>query len=150
MTIYFYTRTDEYGDFCNFSSHGFAINDQYWPTVEHYFQSQKFPGTEQETAIQRARTPGDAKGLGRSTAVPLRPDWEDVKDDIMYRAVLRKFETHEDIRERLLATGDEDIVESAPGDYYWGCGADGSGQNKLGKILMRVRDELRADPDSAT
>jgi N-glycosidase YbiA len=41
-----------------------------------------------------------------------------------------------------LATGDEEIVENAPEDYYWGCGADGSGQNKLGQILMRVRREL--------
>ena len=150
MTISFYTRTDEYGDFCNFSSHGFAIDDKYWPTVEHYFQSQKFAGTEQESAIPRARTPGDAKGLGRSTAHPLRPDWEDVKDDIMYRGVLSKFQTHGDVRPRLLATGDEEIVESAPGDYYWGCGADGTGQNKLGKILMRIRAELRVQSNSAT
>jgi len=147
MTIYFYSRTDDYGDFCNFSSHGFAIDDKYWPTVEHYFQAQKFAGTEQESAIQRARTPGDAKGLGRTTAIPLRDDWEDIKDEVMYVGVLRKFQTHREPRERLLATGNEEIVESAPGDYYWGCGADGSGQNKLGRILMRVRDELRAALD---
>ncbi len=50
----------------------------------------------------------------------------------MRRAVLRKFEEHADIRAVLLATGDAVIVENAPSDYYWGCGADGSGQNKLG------------------
>lgn len=61
----------------------------------------------------------------------------------MFQAVLRKFETHEELRDILLGTGDEKIVENAPGDYYWGCGADGSGQNKLGKILMRVRNRLR-------
>lgn len=150
MTIYFYSRTDEYGDFCNFSSHGFAIDDNYWPTVEHYFQAQKFAGSEHESAIQRARTPGDAKGLGRTTAISLRDDWEEIKDEVMYVAVLRKFQTHKEIRERLLATESEEIVESAPGDYYWGCGADGSGENRLGRILMRVRDELRAAPDSVT
>lgn len=42
----------------------------------------------------------------------------------------------------MLATGDEDIVENAPSDYYWGCGADGSGKNMLGKILMEVRNTL--------
>lgn len=144
MTIYFYSRTDEYGDFCNYSLHGFEIDGTYWRTVEHFFQAQKFAGTDHETVIHRARTPGDAKELGRTTKYPLRTDWESVKDSIMFRAVLRKFQTHYDIRRRLLDTDNEDLVESAPGDYYWGCGADGTGQNKLGKILMAVRDALRA------
>lgn len=144
MTIYFYSRTDEYGDFCNFSLHGFELDGTYWRTVEHFFQAQKFAGTDHETAIQRARTPGDAKELGRTTKHPLRADWENVKDSIMHRAVLRKFQSHEDIRRRLLDTDDEELVENAPGDYYWGCGADGTGQNKLGRIIMAVRDALRA------
>jgi len=150
MTIYFYSRTDEYGDFCNFSSHGFELDGTYWRTVEHYFQAQKFAGTEHEAAIQRARTPGDAKCLGRSAKYPLRDDWEDVKDSIMHRAVTRKFETHDDIRQRLLDTDDEELVENARGDYYWGCGADGTGQNKLGKILMDVREKLRASQTAET
>lgn len=144
MPIYFYTRTDEYGDFCNYSSHGFELDGKYWPTVEHYFQSQKFVGTEYEETIRRARTPGDAKSLGRSQAIPIRSDWESVKEQVMFRAVLRKFEAHKDIRDRLLQTENEELVESAPGDYYWGCGADGTGQNRLGKILMDVRAHLRA------
>jgi N-glycosidase YbiA len=83
--------------------------------------------------------PKQAAELGRSRSVPLRADWESVKDDIMLAAVQRKFETHETLRSLLLATGDEEIVENAPGDYYWGGGADGSGQNKLGQTLMLVR-----------
>ena len=149
MTIYFYSRTDEFGDFCNFSSHGFELDSEYWRTVEHYFQAQKFAGTEHEAEIRRARTAGDAKGLGRLTKYPLRADWEDVKDSIMYRAVLRKFETHDDVRQRLVDTDDEELVENARGDYYWGCGADGTGQNRLGKILMDVRAKLRdAQPEN--
>ena len=61
----------------------------------------------------------------------------------MRRAVLRKFEVQADLRALLLGTGDEPIVENAPGDYYWGCGADGSGKNMLGIILMEVREILR-------
>jgi N-glycosidase YbiA len=61
----------------------------------------------------------------------------------MRRAVLRKFETHDRLRELLLGTGDEEIVENAPGDAYWGCGADGTGKNMLGKILVEVRETLR-------
>jgi ribA/ribD-fused uncharacterized protein len=54
-----------------------------------------------------------------------------------------KFELHPRLRELLLATGAEDIVESAPTDYYWGVGREGTGQNRLGKIIERIRAELR-------
>lgn len=81
--------------------------------------------------------------MGRDRKRPLRADWEKVKDDIMRRGVLGKFETHADIRALLLATGNEPIIENAPSDYYWGCGQDGTGQNKLGKILTEVRNLLR-------
>jgi len=143
VTIGFYTTIDEYGCFSNFSRHGFEQDGRYWPTVEHYFQAQKFPGTEHQQRIARARTPKEAAQLGRDRSVPLRDDWENVKDEIMHGAVLRKFETHPAIREILLSTGNEDLVENAPGDYYWGCGADGTGLNRLGKILMAVRSILR-------
>jgi N-glycosidase YbiA len=143
MTIYFYTTIDAYGCFSNFSRHGFALDGKYWPTAEHYFQAQKFAGTDHELRVGRAPTPKEAARLGRERTAPLRADWEKVKDEVMRRAVLRKFETHADIRAILLGTGDEELVESAPGDYYWGCGADGTGLNKLGKILMEVRSLLR-------
>jgi N-glycosidase YbiA len=71
-------------------------------------------------------------------------DWEEIKDRVMLRGDLRKFEPHADIRAVLLATGEELLVENAPKDYYWGCGADGSGQNKLGQLLMTVRTLLRS------
>jgi ribA/ribD-fused uncharacterized protein len=114
-----------------------------WPTSEHYFQAQKFAGTPHVEDVRIARTPKQAAELGRDRQRPLRADWEQVKDDVMRRAVLRKFETHADIRATLLATGDEALVENAPGDYYWGCGKDGTGKNMLGKILMEIRDVLR-------
>lgn len=41
----------------------------------------------------------------------------------------------------------EELVESAPGDFYWGCAADGSGLNRLGQILMEVREVLRAEAE---
>ncbi|MEG4347201.1 NADAR family protein [Microcoleus sp. A003_D6] len=143
MTIYFYNTGSEYGSFSNFSRHGFELDGEYWPTSEHYFQAQKFPETANCDQIREAKTPKDAAKMGRDRSRPLRPDWEQVKDDIMRKAVLRKFETHADIREILLATGDEEIVENAPGDYYWGCGKNGSGKNMLGQILMEVREILQ-------
>jgi ribA/ribD-fused uncharacterized protein len=146
MTIYFYSsREEQYGCFSNFSNHGLVLDELWWPTNEHYFQAQKFVSTDPEwfAKIQTAKTPTQSARMGRSREHPLRSDWEEVKDDIMQKVVLCKFQTHGDIREILLSTGDELIVENSPIDYYWGCGQDGSGKNKLGEILMAVREILR-------
>ncbi len=144
MTIYFYsTRENPYGCFSNFSAHGFNLDEAWWRTSEHYFQAQKFIGTPHVDQIRLVLTPKDAAKMGRERDRPLRSDWEQVKNDVMLKAVLCKFQTHADIREILLSTGDQLIIENSPIDYYWGCGADGSGKNKLGQILMQVRDLLR-------
>jgi N-glycosidase YbiA len=146
MPIYFYgVREKPYGCFSNFSPHGFELDGLYWATSEHYFQACKFIDAPDFEQIRLAPSPKKAANMGRERKRPLRPDWEAVKDDVMRRAVLQKFQTHAKLREILLGTGDEEIVENAPSDYYWGIGADGSGQNRLGQILMEVRVQLRQE-----
>jgi N-glycosidase YbiA len=148
MPVLFYSpREKPYGCLSNFSPHGVELDGAWWPSVEHYFQGQKHAGTPYAEEIRTAHTPKDAKNKGHDRRRPLRGDWEQVKDDVMRRAVLRKFETHEEIRGVLLSTGDELVIENAPSDYYWGCGADGSGQNKLGRVLMEIRTILRDRAD---
>ena len=145
MTIYFYsTREKPYGCFSNFSAHGFTLDELWWPTSEHYFQAQKFVTTDRPwfEQIQMVKTPKQAAKMGRDRTHPLREDWEQVKEEIMFQGVLQKFTTHEKLRQILLETGEEAIVENSPIDYYWGCGKDGSGKNRLGIILMQVRDQL--------
>lgn len=144
-TIYFYAQTEAYAEFSNFAPYGVAFNDQWWRTVEHYFQAQKFHDADYREIIRSSSRPKDAKALGMTRKLPLRDDWEEVKDQIMLEAVRVKFQTHELPRELLLSTGNAEIVENAPMDPYWGCGPDGSGLNKLGRILMQVRDEIRRD-----
>lgn len=142
--ILFYSpRERPYGCFSNFSAHPFKLDGVWWPSSEHYFQAHKFVGTPYAEKIRFARTSKEAANLGRERAFPLRADWERVKNDVMYRAVLRKFETHADIRAILLATGNKEIVENSATDSYWGCGYNGNGRNMLGKTLMRVRQALR-------
>lgn len=141
--IYFYNTREEYGCFSNFSIHGFELDGVWWPTSEHYFQAQKFAGTIFVDRIRQLKTAREAANRGRDRSLPLRQDWKAVKDEIMQKAVLRKFETHSEIRDLLLGTGDRLIVENSPIDYYWGCGQDGSGKNRLGEILMQVREILR-------
>lgn len=143
MAIYFYSTIDEYGAFSNFAPYGVELDDQWWPTVEHYFQAQKFHDVNYRERIRRAHGPKQAASLGRSRAVPLRADWEAVKDEIMHKAVQKKFQTHPELCALLLQTGDAPIIENAPGDFYWGCGQDGTGRNRLGQILQDVRAMLR-------
>lgn len=144
MTIYFYATRDAYGCFSNFSAHPFELDGLRWPTSEHYFQASKFEDPARREEIRAQVSPMVAARMGRSRHYPLRGDWEDVKDDVMRRAVLRKFETHPDIAAMRLGTGDEEIVEQTTGDHYWGCGSTGSGKNMLGRVLMEVRATLRA------
>lgn len=86
-------------------------------------------------------SPGVAKRKGRS--VKLRSDWEKVKFDIMYEICLAKFTQNEELKNKLLATGDRYLEEGNQwGDKFWGT-VHGDGQNKLGTILMLIREELR-------
>ena len=72
----------------------------------------------------------------------LRKDWEQVKDDIMYEVVRAKFIQHPILAQQLLDTRDAELIEGNNwGDTYWGV-CNGYGKNMLGRILMRVRDEL--------
>ena len=145
--IHFYRTSDEYGCFSNFAPFAIELAGKLWPTSEHYFQAQKFAGTEHEEAIRLAKSPMIAARMGRDRSKPFRADWESVKDDIMREAVSAKFSQHPEIREVLLATGKAKIVEHTEKDSYWGDGGDGSGRNMLGRILMEVREALQHQKD---
>lgn len=140
--IKFYRVSQEFGFFSNFSAHPISLKCKLWPTSEHYFQAQKFVGSEFEEQVRLAASPKEAAAIGRDRSLPLRKDWEEVKDNIMFEAVLAKFRQHDDLRAALLATGSALLIEHTEKDSYWGDGGDGSGKNMLGIILMRVRSVL--------
>ena len=150
MTIHFYSQSATYREFSNFAPFPIALDGEHWPTSEHYYQAQKFTDRDLQAKIRKAEKPIIAKELADKHRDRIRPDWDAIKDGVMYRAVRRKFELHASLRELLLATGDAPIIEAAPNDYYWGEGREGTGQNKLGQIIARIRAELRAgqsDPE---
>src|SRR5689334_1353422 len=117
--ILFYRTNEACGAFSNFSPHPVEMNGRIWPTSEHYFQAQKFAGSEHEEAVRLAKSPTIAARMGRSRSRPLRPDWEAVKDDIMHEVLKAKFTQHLELRALLLATGDAEIVEHTVNDRYW-------------------------------
>lgn len=142
--IGFYSVKGPYGAFSNFSAHPFELGGKRWPTSEHYFQAQKFAGTEHEEALRLLDGPMAVANAGRERHRPLRPDWEAVKEDVMLAALRAKFHAHPELESLLLSTGQAELVEEAQGDAYWGWGPDGQGQNRLGLLLMRLRSEIRA------
>ncbi|MDY3556307.1 NADAR family protein [Gemmata sp. JC717] len=143
--INFYSTTGEYGCFSNFSRHPVFVRGKRWPTSEHFFQAMKFEGTEHEEQVRLAKRPMDAANMGRDRKRPLRRDWERVKERIMLDALRAKFTQHEELKAVLLGTGNAILVEQTANDSYWGDGGDGSGKNRLGHLLMRLREELRAE-----
>lgn len=119
-------------------------------STEAAFQASKTLDISERERIARM-SPSDAKKAGR--ALSLRPDWEEVKDKVMYDVCLAKFTMNSSLRlkEKLLATGNEELVEGNTWhDNYWGnCSCNKCkntpGRNQLGKTLMRIRDELRKE-----
>jgi ribA/ribD-fused uncharacterized protein len=142
--IYFYTRSMPYFELSNFCPPGLEADGVYWPTVEHYFHAQKFLDSSFRERIRRAASPKDARELGRSRKYPIRRDWDAVRESVMLYALRRKFSKGPP-RELLLRTDGHPLVEASPVDYFWGAGQDGSGLNRLGKLLEQVRDEARGD-----
>lgn len=108
-------------------------------TSESAFQMMKTLDLDLRRKIGKSH-PSQAKRAGRH--VPLRPDWEQVKDQVMYEIVLAKFSQNEDAKKALLDTKDAMLIEGNDwNDTYWGV-CNGVGKNTLGQILMRVRKEL--------
>jgi ribA/ribD-fused uncharacterized protein len=145
--IHFYSTTGEYGCFSNFSRHTVFLKGKRWPTSEHYFQAQKFAGEPDEEEVRLAKTAMIAARMGRDRKRPFRRDWESVKEQVMLEALRAKFTQHDDLKAILLGTGDAVLVEHTANDNYWGDGGDGSGKNRLGLLLMQVREELRQEAE---
>lgn len=109
-----------------------------YPTVEHAFQAAKTTDPHARRLIAGMATPGRAKYAGRR--LPIRPDWDAVKIDVMRTCLAAKF-SRADLREKLQATAPADLVEGNTwGDRFWGQCPVGTGENWLGRLLMEIRD----------
>ena len=143
MTIKFYKEKGELGYLATYSNHGFLEKGMYYQTSEHYYQSKKFLEKAVVKRILLATTPKIASKIGRNRKYKLRKNWRLIKNDVMYNAVFYKFFPDEDLRKKLLATGDEEIIEETVKENYWGCGPNKDGKNNYGKILELVRENIR-------
>ena len=108
----------------------------------------KFIGNPEAQAIIRGqKNPSMAAFFGQNSNMTPRADWDLVKDGVMEEAVQLKFDQHPQLQEQLLATKDWKLVEKS-NDSYWGNGKNGTGLNKLGKLLERVREQVHSGPST--
>jgi N-glycosidase YbiA len=139
----FYKTRDPGGFMSNYYKARFYIYGRWWICVEAPYQAKKCVNPADFDAIHQATKANDARNLGQQ--VEMRPDWNDIRVDVMYECCLAKFLQHKDLRDQLMATGEEELIEDSPYDSFWGCGPKGDGKNMLGQVLMRIRNELKGE-----
>lgn len=142
--IHFYHSDQPWGELSNFSRHSVFLDGKIWPTTEHYYQAQKFESQQLKEQIRCAATPILAKSKAHQHLEEYgRADWIDVREHFMLEALRAKFKQHPNLAEKLLSSGNRLLVELTANDEYWGDPGNGSGQNRLGQLLMQVRTELK-------
>ena len=147
--IEFNSKSATHTELSNFHWSPFLLEGKTWPTVEHYFQAQKFPADPVlQEKVRAAKTALGAKRLGRTKTAAFRDDWETIKDEVMYTGIKAKFQQNPVLATLLLETGSAWLIEKAPRDSYWGSGPNGCGKNKTGHIIMRVRQDLASQPSN--
>lgn len=130
------------------SDYGFELEGLYWPTVEHYYQAMKYDGALHEK-IRTSADPHKARKIGKGIFRKKRNDWQQIRPVVMTRGVYIRCRTHQIVADALLETGDTPIADNCFGEYYWGVGRDGRGENNYGKILENVRTRLRTGSSSS-
>ncbi len=121
-----------------------------YASSEHYFQISKFATTANDEVFfdnsnireMHAMTPVEVAKHGRTyRGAPIRKDWDAIRVEVMFRALIEKFKIKE-FRNALRASGDLILIERAPTDAYWAINDKGIGKNMLGVLLMIVRSRL--------
>lgn len=138
----FYER--EFYVFSNFSSFQVEWKGKKWPTSEHAYQAAKFLNTAPELAeeIFHCNSSDDAFKIAKANGDKAPNNWEEIKVGIMEDIVRNKLQQNPYVMHKLMQTGDRLIVEDSPKDDCWGWGPNRDGRNELGKIWMKLREEI--------
>ena len=124
-----------------FEEHAIEVDGERYSNSEAYYQAMKsfgMPGHEQARRELAHADPAQAWQIGQE--YPMRPDWSDQREAVMRKAVHAKFTQRPELMALLLATEDHPLVQIKPGDEFWGTGWDDQGQNRLGELLIALRD----------
>lgn len=141
--IRFYSSIPAYREFSNTYMVQISIDGELYPSVEHFFQASKFTVASGKQHVMSAPTGKAAAINGKSRAYPIREDWNSVKEDVMMTGLRAKFTQYPELYRLLLSTDGATLIEASPTDSYWGIGPMNTGRNRMGVLLMRLRDELK-------
>lgn len=141
--IGFYPR--EFFVFDNFSSFRVLVDGVLYCTVEHAYQAIKFLETAPEIAkqITECYSAHEAQKIAYANKDKQRKDWDDIKLQVMEKLLRLKLEQNPYVKKKLLLTGDLRICEDSPKDSFWGIGKNRDGRNELGKLWMKLREEVK-------
>ena len=127
--------------FSNFSSFKVEWKGVLWMTSEHAYQAAKFNDEKIVKEIRESISAHDSKKTAHKYRDLVREDWDDIKLKIMEKIIEAKLAQHSFIQKRLKETKNREIIEDSSKDSFWGWGPDKKGENHLGKIWMKLRDE---------
>jgi ribA/ribD-fused uncharacterized protein len=129
-------------DLSPFSAHEVELDGIVYKTAEHAYHALRMI-PEVRLNIMEARSPLDAWRLAQKSKVngDLLPEHD--KDALMEKIFRAKLAQHDDVKRVLLITNDRELIKVFDLDYYWGTGADNSGENRMGKLWMKLRAELQ-------
>lgn len=139
--IFFYER--EFYPLSNFSSFTVEWEGDLWMTAEHVYQASKFTDPLITHQIKEAKSAHDAFKIARANEDKVRPEWLDIRVGVMEKIIRAKFEQHPYVQKKLRETGDKEIIEDSWRDPFWGWGPNKDGENRLGKIWMKLREEQK-------
>lgn len=134
--VFFWHLRGPYACLSNFFMVDIEVDGKIWPSVEHYYQAQKSNSEFEREVIRIMPTAPEVKAYSKK--LPLPPNWDEIKEQVMYRALRAKFTQSRKCKKVLVSTRGKQLFEDSPFDKYWGR----RGLNRLGLLLERVRDEL--------
>lgn len=142
--VYFYSP--QFYVFDSFSAYAVEIWGHVFPTAEHAYQWRKFINVKPELAeqIRTANSPTMVKKTSDANKEHADPEFYLIRVSFMEEIVRAKVSQHEKAQKALRETEGREIIENSPVDSYWGTGPNGDGENHLGKIWMRIRDEYKS------
>lgn len=142
--IGFYPR--EFYCLDNFSSFKVLYDGYLYSSVEEAYQALGFIESAPEVAeqIKNSYSAHEAQKIAYENKAKRRNDWDSIKLSIMEELLRAKIEQNPYVKKKLLETKNYQIVEDSPKDNYWGWGKDRNGENNLGKIWMKLREEINS------
>lgn len=140
--VFFYEQ--EFYVLSNFSAFTLYWRGWRFDTSEAAYHYEKFPNQPHvQDAIRLAASAHEAFKIAEGHKESRRPDWDEVKIDIMRNILRSKVAQHTYVYKKLMETGDRELVEDSWRDNFWGWGPNQDGQNMLGKLWMEIREELK-------